>query len=120
MASDGARRGRWRRAAGRQWLDKTAETWSPPTSGDLTSSYRFLFWLTRSQSRRIAIGAMLGSCWMVGLAVPPWVLSRAVDEGLVAGDTAALVRWALILLVVSVLNALLAIGRHRTMTKIRM
>jgi ABC-type bacteriocin/lantibiotic exporter with double-glycine peptidase domain len=107
-------------AAIRQWLDRTTETWVPPTASDLTSSFRFLLWLTRSQSRRIAMGAVLGSCWMVGLAVPPWVLSRAVDDGLVAGDPAALVGWALVLLMISVLNALLAIGRHRTMTKIRM
>lgn len=104
----------------REWLDKTTETWTPPTTNDLTSPYRFLFWLTRSQSRRIALGAVLGTCWTVGLTVPPWVLSRAVDEGLVAGDTAALVEWAVVLLAVSVLNALLGIGRHRTMTKIRM
>src|SRR4051794_39433075 len=120
MASGGARQRRWRTAALRQWLDRTTETWIPPTPGDLGSPFRFLFWLTRSQSRRIAAGAMLGTFWMVGLAVPPWVLSRAVDEGLVAGDTAALVRWALVLLVVTVLNALLGIARHRTMTKIRM
>ncbi|WP_238174040.1 ABC transporter transmembrane domain-containing protein [Kribbella kalugense] len=63
---------------------------------------------------------MLGICWTVGLTVPPWVLSRAVDEGLVAGNTGALVGWALVLLAVSVLNALLGIARHRTMTKIRM
>jgi len=104
----------------REWLDRTPGTWSPPASGDLTSPFRLLFWLTRSQSRRIALGAVLGTCWMVGLAVPPWVLSRVVDDGLVAGDMAALVGWALVLLAVGVLNALLAIGRHRTMTKIRM
>jgi len=104
----------------RERLDRTTETWTPPTANDLASSFRFLFWLTRSQPRRIAVGAVLGTCWTVGLTVPPWVLSRAVDEGLVAGDTAALVRWALVLLAVSVLNALLAIGRHRTMTKVRM
>ncbi|TCC50733.1 ABC transporter ATP-binding protein [Kribbella capetownensis] len=107
-------------AAVRQWLDRMTETWTPPTHGDLTSPWRFLFWLTRSQSRRVATGALLGTVWMVGLAVPPWVLSRAVDEGLVAGDTAALVSWALVLLVVTVLNALVGIARHRTMTKIRM
>jgi ABC-type bacteriocin/lantibiotic exporter with double-glycine peptidase domain len=117
MASDGARQ---RMAPIREWLDRMPETWTPPTTGDLASPFRFLFWLTRSQPRRIALGAVLGTCWMVGLAVPPWVLSRAVDEGLVAGDTAALVGWALVLLAVSVLNALLAISRHRTMTKIRM
>jgi len=107
-------------AALRQWLDRTSETWIPPEPGDLTSSFRFLFWLTRSQARRIALGAVLGTCWTVGLAVPPWVLSRAVDDGLVAGDTTALVGWALVLLVVGVLNALLGISRHRTMTKVRM
>jgi ABC-type bacteriocin/lantibiotic exporter with double-glycine peptidase domain len=76
--------------------------------------------LTRSQSRRVMLGAALGICWMVGLTVPPWLLSRAVDRGLVAGDTPALIEWALALLAVTVLNALLGIARHRTMTKIRM
>ncbi|MFC0626274.1 ABC transporter ATP-binding protein [Kribbella deserti] len=52
--------------------------------------------------------------------MPPWVLSRAIDEGLIEGDSAALIMWALILLAVSVLVALVGIGRHRTMTKIRM
>jgi ABC-type bacteriocin/lantibiotic exporter with double-glycine peptidase domain len=48
------------------------------------------------------------------------VLSRAVDEGLVARDTKALLGWALALLAIGVLNALLGIARHRTMTKVRM
>ena len=104
----------------REWLDRTTESWSPPQASDTATPLRFLFWLTRSQARRIALGALLGTCWTVGLAVPPWVLSRAVDEGLVAGDNGALVKWALVLLAVGVLNALLGIGRHRTMTKVRM
>lgn len=108
------------RVSVRGWLDGMPESWVPPTGRDLASPYRFLFWLTRSQARRVALGAALGTFWMVGLAVPPWVLSRAVDEGLAAGKTAALIKWALILLAVTVLNALLGIARHRTMTKIRM
>lgn len=104
----------------RDWLDRTTETWRPPAATDLASPYRFLFWLTRSQSRRVALGASLGICWMVGLVVPPWVLARAIDDGFVARDPAALVGWALVLLAISVVNALLAIGRHRTMTKVRM
>ncbi|MET9317880.1 ABC transporter ATP-binding protein [Kribbella sp. NPDC003505] len=107
-------------AAVREWLDRTPETWSPPAPADLTSPYRFLFWLTRSQARRIAAGAALGTLWTVGLAVPPWVLSRVVDQGLVARDTEALVGWSMLLLAVAVLNALLGIARHRTMTKVRM
>ncbi|MFF1819490.1 ABC transporter ATP-binding protein [Kribbella sp. NPDC058245] len=104
----------------REWLDRTPDTWAPPTAKDLAGPFRFLFWLTRSQARRVALGAFLGTVWMVGLAVPPWVLSKAVDEGLRPRDTGALVKWALVLLVVSVLIASLAIARHRTMTKIRM
>jgi ABC-type multidrug transport system fused ATPase/permease subunit len=97
-----------------------AGAWRPPTAADLSSPLRFLFWLTRSQGRRVAQGTVLGIAWTIGLAVPPWVLSRAIDQGFVAGDTAALVRWSMVLLAVGVLTALLGIGRHRTMTKVRM
>lgn len=100
--------------------DRAAKDWVPPASRDTSRPLRFLLWLARSQARRTAAGAALGSSWMVSLAVPPWVLGRAVDDGLVAGDTAALVMWSTVLVVVSVLNAVLAISRHRTMTKIRM
>ncbi|MGW6195075.1 ABC transporter ATP-binding protein [Kribbella sp. NPDC055110] len=117
MTRDGGRR---RTARVREWLDRTSETGNPATANDLAGPFRFLFWLARSQSRRIALGGVLGTCWMLGLAVPPWVLSRAVDKGLVAGNTDALIRWALVLLAVTVLNALLGIARHRTMTKVRM
>lgn len=117
MTRDGVRR---RTARVREWMDRTSETGNPATANDLAGPYRFLFWLARSQSRRIALGGVLGTLWMVGLAVPPWVLSRAVDEGLVANNTGALVRWAVVLLVVTVLTALLGIARHRTMTKVRM
>ncbi|TCC25120.1 ABC transporter transmembrane domain-containing protein [Kribbella speibonae] len=117
MTRDGARR---RTARVRGWLDRTSETGNPATANDLAGPFRFLFWLARSQSRRVAWGGVLGTCWMVGLAVPPWVLSHAVDDGLVAGDTGALIRWAVVLLVVTVLNALVGIARHRTMTKVRM
>ncbi|WP_211769651.1 ABC transporter ATP-binding protein [Kutzneria sp. CA-103260] len=94
--------------------------WVAPGPRDLSSPARFLWWLVRSQPRRIAVGAALGSLWMIGLTVPPWVLSHVVDDGLVAGDTTALVGWSMTLLAVGVLNAVLAISRHRTMTKIRM
>lgn len=94
--------------------------WVAPGPRDSSSPVRFLWWLVRSQARRVAVGASLGSSWMVGLVLPPWVLSHVVDDGLVAGETAALVGWSMALLVVGVVTAVLAISRHRTMTKIRM
>ncbi|MGH4029986.1 ABC transporter transmembrane domain-containing protein [Actinomycetota bacterium Odt1-20B] len=81
---------------------------------------RYLWWLTVRQRGRVAAGATYGTLWMVGLTLPPYVLSRAVDDGLLPGDSAALAGWVAVLFAVGVLNAWLSIMRHRTMTRIRM
>ncbi|WP_130512959.1 ABC transporter transmembrane domain-containing protein [Krasilnikovia cinnamomea] len=57
---------------------------------------------------------------MVGLTLPPYLLSLAVDRGLQPRRPAALAGWAAALLAVGVANAVLAIVRHRTTTKIRL
>lgn len=79
-----------------------------------------MWWLIVSQRRRVAAASLLGSGWMVGLTLPPYLLSRAIDDGLTPGRTDALVGWAGALLGVGVLNAWLSIMRHRTMTRIRL
>lgn len=84
------------------------------------SAGRYLWWLVASQPWRVARGATLGSLWMVALMLPPYVLSRAIDDGLTPGRTATLLGWSAVLLAVGALNAWLAIMRHRTMTRIRM
>lgn len=56
---------------------------------------------------------------MVGLTLPPYVLSRAIDDGLQAGELGTLAWWAAALLGVGALNAWLGIMRHRTMTRVR-
>ncbi|MFI7540393.1 ABC transporter transmembrane domain-containing protein [Actinoplanes sp. NPDC049599] len=65
-------------------------------------------------------GALLGSLWMVGLTLPPYLLSQAIDRGLQRRDMPALAGWVAALFVVGAVNAVLAILRHRTMTKIRL
>ncbi|MDF6044964.1 ABC transporter ATP-binding protein/permease [Streptomyces sp. JH14] len=81
---------------------------------------RYLWWLVTRQGRRVAAGALLGSSWMVGLTLPPYLLSRAIDDGLQAGDRSALAGWVAALVAVGLLNAWLAIMRHRTMTRVRL
>ncbi|WP_369211642.1 ABC transporter ATP-binding protein [Streptomyces flavofungini] len=81
---------------------------------------RYLWWVTASQPKRVALGSLLGSAWMVGLTLPPYVLSRAIDDGLRPGDQGALIGWTAALLGVGVLDAWLGIMRHRTMTRIRL
>ncbi|MEV6521593.1 ABC transporter ATP-binding protein [Longispora sp. NPDC051575] len=68
----------------------------------------------------MAAGATLGTVWMVALTLPPYLLSRAIDDGLRVGHSGALLGWVAALAAVGVLNAGLAILRHRTMTRVRM
>jgi ABC-type multidrug transport system fused ATPase/permease subunit len=67
----------------------------------------------------VALGAVLGSTWTVGLALPPYLVSRAVDS-LAAGQRDAVLGWAAVLVLVGGVLAWLSIWRHRTMTRVRM
>ncbi|WP_034271321.1 ABC transporter transmembrane domain-containing protein [Actinospica robiniae] len=91
-----------------------------PRDADLRSPARFLWWLVVSQRRRIVLAATLGTVWMVGLTLPPYLLSRAIDDGLRPRHYSTLLGWVMALLAMGALNAYVAIMRHRTMTKVRM
>ncbi|MDT4991033.1 MAG: hypothetical protein QOH97_925 [Actinoplanes sp.] len=87
---------------------------------DVSGPIRYLWWLIRRQRARVGAGALIGSLWMVGLTLPPYVLSLAIDRGLEPRRPRVLAAWVALLFVVGVANAILAILRHRTMTKIRL
>ncbi|MER5279558.1 ABC transporter ATP-binding protein [Streptomyces sp. NPDC002809] len=95
-------------------------TLSDPGTPDCRGAARYLWWLIACQRRRIAAGALLGSAWMAGLTLPPYLLSRAIDDGLEPGRESALAGWVAALLGAGVLNAWLGIMRHRTMTRVRL
>ncbi|MEU4400490.1 ABC transporter ATP-binding protein [Micromonospora orduensis] len=80
---------------------------------------RYLWWLVRCQPGRVLRGSLLGTAWMVGLAARPYLISRAVDDGLRARDTGALVFWVAAIIVAGMALSYLGIMRHRTMTFIR-
>lgn len=86
---------------------------------DLRGPLRYLCWLARCQLGRVLLGGIYGSAWMLTLAFSPYLLSKAIDEGLRVDDSRALWRWAGALLAIGILNAWLAIGRHRTMSLVR-
>ncbi|MXM67417.1 ATP-binding cassette domain-containing protein [Streptomyces sp. HUCO-GS316] len=91
-----------------------------PGTPDRRGGARYLWWLVKRQPGRCAAGALLGSSWMVLLAATPYLMARAIDEGLEPGDLGALAGWCLALLAVGAFNAWLSIMRHRTMTRVRM
>ncbi|MDG4840373.1 ABC transporter ATP-binding protein [Micromonospora sp. WMMD967] len=80
---------------------------------------RYLWWLTRRQPWRVLRGSLLGTAWMIGLSARPYLIARAVDDGLRARDTRALAFWVAAIVVAGVALSFLGIMRHRTMTFIR-
>ncbi|AQZ69050.1 putative ABC transporter transmembrane protein [[Actinomadura] parvosata subsp. kistnae] len=91
-----------------------------PGTPDCRSAGRYLWWLVTRQRRRVLAGACLGTAWMVCLTLPPYFLSRAIDDGLATRRWPVLAGWAAAVFGTGVLNAWLAIMRHRTMTRVRM
>ncbi|MDT0329864.1 ABC transporter ATP-binding protein [Nocardiopsis sp. DSM 44743] len=86
---------------------------------DTRGPVRYLWWLTRAQPGRVALGSFWGVVWTFSLLAPPSLISRAVDEGLRAGDRAALLWWTGAFAGVLVVTAIASIMRHRTMTMVR-
>lgn len=90
-----------------------------PGLPDHRSPLRFLWWLTRSQRGRVLLGTTWGSAWMCALMLPPYLMSRTIDDGLRARDTRALLLWIGAVVVTGAGIAVLGILRHRTMTLVR-
>ncbi|NGO47354.1 ABC transporter ATP-binding protein [Streptomyces sp. YC419] len=96
------------------------DAYGDPGTPDCRGGGRYLWWLVRAQSGRSAAGALLSSVWFVLMALAPYLLSRAIDDGLEPGDRAALIGWSAALLGMGAFNSWLSIMRHRTMTRLRM
>ncbi|MGC4788241.1 ABC transporter transmembrane domain-containing protein [Micromonospora sp. DT178] len=90
-----------------------------PGTPDVRGPLRYLWWLVRSQPWRVLRGSLFGTAWMTALSVRPYLISRAVDDGLRTGDTRALAQWVAAIVVAGVALSWLGIMRHRTMTFIR-
>jgi ABC-type multidrug transport system fused ATPase/permease subunit len=80
---------------------------------------RYVWWLVRCQPWRVLRGTVVGTAWMIGLSVRPYLVSRAVDDGLRVHDTRALLLWVVAIVVAGVGLSYLGIMRHRTMTFVR-
>jgi ABC-type multidrug transport system fused ATPase/permease subunit len=80
---------------------------------------RYIWWLVRCQRWRVLRGSVVGTAWMVGLSVRPYLIARAIDDGLRAHDDRALMLWVAAILLAGMGLAQLGIQRHRTMTFVR-
>ncbi|MGC5051580.1 ABC transporter ATP-binding protein [Micromonospora sp. DT48] len=91
------------------------EPGTPDTRGPL----RYIWWLVRCQPLRVLRGGLIGTAWMVGLSLRPYLIARAIDDGLRTGDYRTLLWWVAAIVVAGMGLAYLGIMRHRTMTFVR-
>ena len=83
-----------------------------PGRPDTRSPLRFMAWVAREQWRTQLLGMATGALWMLAIALIPAAIGKGVDEGIVPGDGAGLVRWALALLGLGMVAATMAALRH--------
>ncbi|ACQ81969.1 ABC transporter related [Beutenbergia cavernae DSM 12333] len=83
-----------------------------PSPGD-RGGVAYLFWLARRQWPTMLCGVAFDLVWLLGLAVTPWAVGRAIDDGILGGDYDALLRWAGLLLVVALVRAWAEAMRNR-------
>ena len=53
---------------------------------DTRSPLRFLWWMVRANGVLFWVGLLVALIWMVPQTVGPWIVGRAIDTGIVAGD----------------------------------
>jgi ABC-type multidrug transport system fused ATPase/permease subunit len=84
-----------------------------PGTPDTRSPARFLVWIGRHQVRTLLGGMFFGIVWMLAQALMPFTIGRAIQNGIVEKDNAALVEWTLILLGLGLTQAFAGVMRHR-------
>ncbi len=84
-----------------------------PGTADHRSPGAYLWWLARAQAHTLLAAMGFGVVWMCAGALMPAAIGRAIDAGVTARDEGALVRWALVLLGLGVVQSVTGIMRHR-------
>ncbi len=84
-----------------------------PGTPDTRSPWRYLIWLARTQLGTLTAAMFFGVGWMVSQAVAPIALGKAIDQGINAHNSGALVRWSIIVFVVCMFQAVCGVYRHQ-------
>ncbi len=95
----------------RAYTDRGAET------PDTRTPRAFLWWMVRQNGGLFAAGLAVALIWMVPQTVGPWMVGRAIDTGIVAGDTAVTTRWVLALAAVTLFGAASGIAFHTVIVR---
>jgi ABC-type multidrug transport system fused ATPase/permease subunit len=91
----------------------TAPIPAPAGRPPLTSVPRFLLWQASRQPKTLFGGMAFGVVWMLCQAVWPFLLGRAIDNGVAGDDPSSVWVWCLALLGVALVQAASGVMRHR-------
>ena len=92
----------------RAFTDRATKADEPDTRSPRT----FLRWMVRQQGALFWAGLLVAIVWMVPQTLGPWMVGRAIDTGIIAGDASATIRWVLILGAVTIVGALSGVVYH--------
>lgn len=84
-----------------------------PGDPEIGSPFRFLIWIAKNQRATLLGGMAFGIVWMCGQAAAPFVVGKAIDNGVAHHDTDALIAWSLVLFAVGLIQASAGVMRHR-------
>jgi ABC-type multidrug transport system fused ATPase/permease subunit len=84
-----------------------------PGIADARSPGRYLLWVARGQLGTVLGGTAFGIIWFVAQALMPAIIGQAIDDGVAANDSGALLFWAGALLLAGVVQAAAGVARHR-------
>jgi len=79
---------------------------------DLRTPAAFLRWKLREQRGVVLAATLVGILWQLPLTVGPWLVGRAVDEGILGHSTSSTLTWTGLLLVVTLIGAAFGIAMH--------
>ncbi|HET9873563.1 MAG TPA: ABC transporter ATP-binding protein [Propionibacteriaceae bacterium] len=79
---------------------------------DTRSPSRFLRWMLRQQASVLVISSLLGLLQFLPGSIGPYLVGRAIDDGVLPRNFHAVVTWALVLLLLIMLGALAGVLRH--------
>ncbi|HEV2797168.1 MAG TPA: ABC transporter ATP-binding protein [Nocardioides sp.] len=85
---------------------------APSPDPDTRSPAAFLRWMLRQQWKVVALSTLTCLLWLLPLTFGPYIFGRAVDDGILAGSTSALLGWAAAMLAVVVVGGVFGVVFH--------
>ena len=99
----------------------TITAWTPGSGPldepDTRSPGRHLLWLLGRQTDLVVLGCLCSLAWMLPTALTPWVLGRAIDEGILPRDASQVALWSGVLLLVTLIGASSGVFYHTVVVR---